>query len=69
MPSEGLASGWSPTADSITSGSPRWGADRVTAANFDENSPKTRCWLRSRTRPKLAMSQNAVVPPLPSSTS
>ena len=38
-------------------------------ANFEENSPKVRCWLLSRIRPKVAMSQNAVAPPLPSTTS
>ena len=32
---------------SITSGSSRCGAFLVTAANLDENSPNTRCWLRS----------------------
>ena len=37
----------------------------VTEPNFAENSPKLRCWARSRTRPNAAMSQNAVEPPLP----
>ena len=49
--------------------SPRKGALWVTLANLDENSPKLRCWARSRTRPKAAMSQNAVEPPLPRTTS
>ena len=38
-------------------------------ANFEENSPKARCWLFSRMSPKQAMSQKAVAPPLPSTTS
>ena len=38
-------------------------------ANFEENSPKDRCWLFSRISPNVAMSQNAVAPPLPSTTS
>ena len=36
---------------------------------WTENSPKTRCWLRCSIRPNVAASQNAVVPPLPSTTS
>ena len=39
------------------------------AANFDENSPKLRCWLLRSMRPKVAASQKQVVPPLPSTTS
>ena len=42
---------------------------RVTAANFEENSPNTRCSARRSTSPNAAASQNAVLPPLPSSTS
>jgi hypothetical protein len=49
--------------------SPRNGALSVTLANLEENSPKLRCWARSRTRPKAAMSQKAVDPPLPRTTS
>ena len=52
-----------------TLGSARNGAAVVAAANFEENSPNTRCCERSRTRLSTAMSQNAVVPPLPSTTS
>src|SRR3954447_4713793 len=58
-----------PVADSITVGSARNGALRAAVANFEENSPKDRCWLRSRIRPNVATSQNAVAPPLPSTTS
>src|SRR6059036_1074264 len=47
----------------MTVGSSRKGAPLVLAANFEENSPKDRCWLFWRTRPKVAMSQNAVLPP------
>ena len=50
-------------------GSPRCGAAAHASANFEENSPNTRCWLRSRTSPKVATSQNAVEPPLPSTIS
>ena len=50
-------------------GSSRNGARAAAAANFDENSPNTRCWLRCSIRPKTAASQKTVVPPLPSSTS
>ena len=69
MPSDAFAIGWSPTAASMTSGSPTWGAVPAAVANLDENSPKTRCWLRSAISPKVAASQKAVVPPLPNSTS
>ena len=54
---------------SHTCGSSRCGAALVTAANFDENSPITRCVLRRSMSPNAAASQNAVEPPLPSSTS
>ena len=40
----------------------------MTFANFDENSPNDRCSDLSLTRPNAAMSQKAVVPPLPSTT-
>ncbi len=50
-------------------GSASQGAALVEAANLEENSPKLRCWDFSRTRPKAAMSQKAVEPPLPSTTS
>ena len=58
-----------PGAPVTTVGSERKGAAAVTLANFEENSPNERCSARSRTRPKAAMSQNAVAPPLPSTTS
>ena len=38
-------------------------------ANFAPNSPKVRCSLRFSMSEKAAASQNAVEPPLPSSTS
>ena len=54
----------------MTDGSASQGAAFAAAlANFEENSPNDRCWLFSRIRPKVAMSQNAVAPPLPSTTS
>ena len=63
------ASGCVPVSDLMTSGSSRKGASWAAFANFEENSPKCRCWLRRSMRPKVAASQNTVVPPLPSSTS
>ena len=51
------------------SGSSRCGAADAAPANFDENSPNTRCWLRRSMRPNVATSQNAVDPPLPSTIS
>lgn len=53
----------------MTEGSASQGAFFATVANFEENSPKCRCCDFSRISPKDAMSQNAVVPPLPSTTS
>ena len=58
-----------PTADSITWGSLRCGAALAQAANFEENSPKLRCWLCAAISPNVAASQKQVVPPLPSTTS
>ena len=69
-PSTWLGScGRSPGGVSHTCGSSRCGAERATAANFDENSPMTRCVLRRSTRPNTAASQKRVEPPLPISTS
>ncbi len=68
MPSSATARGWVPTSEVITDGSPSQGAFLATVANFEENSPKDRCCDRSRMSPKEAMSQKAVVPPLPSTT-
>ena len=53
----------------MTVGSARNGAAAAALANLEENSPKLRCWLFSLISPKVAMSQNAVAPPLPSTTS
>jgi len=53
----------------MISGSSRWGAAAEAAANFDENSPKLRCWLLVSMRPNVAASQKQVVPPLPRTTS
>jgi hypothetical protein len=39
------------------------------AANLEENSPKTRCCDLFSIKPKVAISQNAVDPPLPIITS
>ena len=60
--------GWVPTSEAMISGSSRWGASFAAAANFDENSPKLRCWLLRSMRPKVAASQKQVVPPLPRAT-
>ncbi len=69
MPSSATGSGWVPGSEAMIVGSARCGAAATPAANFDENSPKDRCWLRRSIRPKVAASQKAVVPPLPSRTS
>ncbi len=63
------AVGWVPTGDSITWGSLRCGAALAQEANFEENSPKLRCWLCSSMSPNVAASQKQVVPPLPRTTS
>lgn len=47
----------------------RNGAVEVAAANLAENSPNTAWAARRRTSEKVAASQNAVEPPLPSTTS
>jgi hypothetical protein len=67
--SDGFASGCVPGADSTISGDPRCGAAATASANFDENSPNTRCCERSSISPNVSTSQNTVVPPLPSTTS
>ena len=46
-----------------------WRRARDARANFDENSPHTRCCARRSIRPNAAASQNEVEPPLPRSTS
>ena len=63
------AAGWVPGSLRMISGASRWGARAAASANLPENSPKTRCWLRRSISPNVATSQNAVVPPLPSTTS
>lgn len=62
-------SGALPGSAETTTGSPMNGLFLATEANFELNSPLVRCSERSRIRPKAAASQNAVVPPLPSTTS
>ncbi len=69
MPLSAWVSGWVPGSLASTVGSPRKGARDVALANFAPNSPNARCWLRSRTRPNVAASKNAVEPPTPSTTS
>ena len=69
MSSRATGFGWVPTSEAMISGSSRWGASAAAAANFDENSPKLRCWLLRSMRPKVAASQKQVVPPLPRATS
>ena len=69
MPASAIGIGCVPGAVDSTSGSSRNGAAAAACANFDENSPNVRCWLRCSIRPNVAMSQNTVDPPLPSITS
>jgi hypothetical protein len=68
-PASATGSGWRARSVVITDGSSRNGAALAAAANFELNSPKDRCWLFEEIRPKVAMSQNSVAPPLPSTTS
>ena len=58
-----------PARERTTRGGSRCGARPAASANFDENSPNTRCSLRRRISPNVAASQNSVEPPLPRSTS
>ena len=46
MPSSATAVGCEPGSDLIIEGSPKKGASFAPFANFDENSPKTRCCER-----------------------
>ncbi len=69
MPGVPTASALVPGGASMTWGSSRNGAALAAVANFDENSPKLRCWLFFSMSPNVAASQNNVVPPLPSSIS
>jgi hypothetical protein len=43
--------------------------DLADAANFEENSPNTKCCDFFSIKPNVAISQNAVEPPLPKTTS
>jgi hypothetical protein len=68
MPASTSISLRDPAGASITCGASRNGA-AADPANFAPNSPKVRCSLRFSIRENAAASQNAVDPPLPSSTS
>ena len=68
MPSVTTNSLLEPAGAVITSGASRKGAFAA-PANFWPNSPKARFWLRFSIRENAAASQNAVEPPLPSTTS
>jgi hypothetical protein len=52
-----------------TWGSSRNGACATAVANFAPNSPHAASWAVRRIKEKVATSQNAVEPPLPSTTS
>ena len=69
MPASATNSGASPGSEVMIVGSPSCGAVLAALANFEPNSPKLRNCARSRSRPKVAMSQKAVEPPLPRMTS
>ena len=69
MPASATLTGAVPGSDLMIVGSPRNGASLAAEANLAENSPKLRCWERSLIRQKVAMSQKAVAPPLPRTTS
>ena len=68
-PASGANAGAEPGSALRTVGSPRNGASAAALANFAPNSPNEANWARSRIRPNVATSQNAVVPPLPITTS
>ena len=69
MPASATLTGAVPGSALMIVGLPRNGASLAAEPNFAENSPKLRCCERSWIRQKVAMSQNAVEPPLPSTTS
>lgn len=68
-PSSAFGSGCVPGSEAITVGSASQGASLAALANFELNSPKLRCCDLFSIRPWVAMSQNAVEPPLPRITS
>ena len=68
MPSSAAGDTPCPAGACRTLGSARNGAPLVTAANLAENSPICTCCARCRIRLNAATSQNAVEPPLPSTT-
>ena len=69
MPGSAWASGCVPGADVRTDGSASHGAAAVTLANFDGELAERQVLGAARAiSPKAAISQNAVVPPLPSTT-
>ena len=68
MAASARGSGWVPGSEVMMLGSASHGAAFVTLANLDENSPKLACCALAEIRPNAADSQNAVVPPLPSTT-
>src|SRR4051794_29669494 len=68
-PSSVRATATVPGSALMTLGSPRCGASAAACANFAENSPKDKCCDFCSIKPNVAMSQNVVAPPLPSSTS
>jgi hypothetical protein len=68
-PASATASGCVPGSAETTSGSASHGASLAALANLELNSPKLRCCDLFSIRPWVAMSQNAVDPPLPRMTS
>ena len=68
MPGSGRGTGCVPGTDATTVGSASHGARPAIAPNLAENSPKLRCWECLLISPNAAASQNALVPPLPSTT-
>ena len=68
-PGSATGFGCVPGSVRMIEGSSRNGAASAACANLLENSPKVRCCDLLRIRPNVAMSQNSVAPPLPSTTS
>ena len=69
MPTSARAKGCVPGSDEMTDGASKKGASFAAVVNLDENSPKFKCCDFFSINPKVAISQNAVEPPFPRTTS
>ena len=69
IPASAVNTGAVPGSAVMIVGLPRWGAFAAPEANFAPNSPNERNCARLSSSPNVAMSQNAVEPPFPRTTS